>query len=115
MFILTILYTTLLLTAYWGAVTFHVLGHLVVYLVITNLLMGRDLDEMAGMLVLILNGLVVLMVIPGAMVLGVSHWLFNRPAKTGCCRKCGYNLRGNPRAASCPECGQMLSAQDQLV
>lgn len=35
-----------------------------------------------------------------------------RKPKPGICRRCGYDLRGNPAARTCPECGRQLSRRE---
>ena len=47
--------------------------------------------------------LLVLWITPGA----VRRRLRRR---AGCCRRCGYDLRGLPGAGPCPECGEMAAA-----
>jgi hypothetical protein len=43
-------------------------------------------------------------------VAGLLHELFIRGvSRPGHCHACGYDLRGNPTARSCPECGALLA------
>lgn len=32
---------------------------------------------------------------------------------SGCCPACDYDLRGNPHAGTCPECGRTLAADER--
>lgn len=45
----------------------------------------------------------------GAGLLGAVGWRWERSARNrarvGCCRECGYDCRGLPGGATCPECG----------
>ena len=46
-----------------------------------------------------------------ALILAVlpTTWLIKRLRKRpGCCRHCGYDLRGNRESSTCPECGQAM-------
>jgi len=38
--------------------------------------------------------------------------LSKRRCRPGLCRNCGYDLRGNPEAASCPECGEAVESKN---
>jgi len=54
---------------------------------------------------------------PAAIIGGIAGGLWvrhrrNQRARRGCCRKCGYDLRGSA-SSTCPECGTTNAAFDR--
>jgi hypothetical protein len=55
-------------------------------------------------------GIILWLLIPGPFVLR-RHIRRSRRVEGGRCPKCGYDLRGAPPGAGCPECGWMRASE----
>jgi hypothetical protein len=54
-----------------------------------------------------------LVALPGLVGLGVWWWAKKREIKPGCCRQCGYDLRGSMHNSYCPECGKCMTDEEK--
>lgn len=112
-----LVYVVLLVLSSRGPLAWHSIGHFLLYEAFCGTFSGLDteLEEMAGMLPILIIWAVAAMVASGVIanliVRGAILPLIRARAGRNRCRKCRYDLTGNV-SGRCPECGETINRED---
>jgi hypothetical protein len=81
----------------------------VLFLLGLVLITGASAKGLELIILSVLSALVALFVFGVGVFVSVNAWFRLRRLPIEACKTCGYDLRGNPSAVMCPECGAVTT------